>query len=594
MTLLQPMALLAALSLPVIILLYMLKKRTRPQTVSSVLLWERLERISSPALRINRLLRNLLFYLQLLAALLLVLALARPALDWAGALGGRDRVLIIDTSVSMGVADSAGGTRLDRALAEARQLVNSKSGRDQIGIVAMGEEATIISGLTANAATLLSGLERVNIDSGQANAAAALLLAENMAHSLEEPELVLLSDGVFAEVPQRLDYSLTYFAVGTTEVRNLALEDLLGDGERLYLTVLNNGTEEVAATIQVSDDKGAVVGRREIRVVPGERTVQVWRNLPASSWYRATTQGDDLAWDNEIYATVGERSDERLLLISEGNLFLERALMLTPGLTVSKVAPERYHSEMAANHDYFVFDGYLPAQLPQAPLLVFDPPHPNSHMETAAPTELADVTPAAHRLLEWVDFTEVNISFAKSLRGGQVLLQSDRGPVAAEYSNQGHPLVAFGFAVQAGDLPLRPAFPILMRNILDYFRGYQVDLGEFRFGRMPLIQPPYAAETVSLQAPDGSLSAGSAPWPHQGPVLDEPGIYTLTIDGSEFLVPVNPPATSENLSARSTINIAGEPRDSQRRGGQLPLFMPLALFALAVIGLEWWVDNSGY
>lgn len=115
MTLLQPLALVAAAVIPLILLLYMLKRRTRLQPVSSTMLWEKLDQTAAAAININRLLKNLLLLLQLITAALLVLALAYPAASRrAGAGAVSDSIVIVDTSVSMAVQEGE-GRRLDRA-----------------------------------------------------------------------------------------------------------------------------------------------------------------------------------------------------------------------------------------------------------------------------------------------------------------------------------------------------------------------------------------------------------------------------------------------------------------------------------------------
>src|SRR3954466_8942927 len=93
-----------------IIALYFLKLRRRPVEVPSTLLWRR----SIEDLHVNslfqRLRRNLLLFLQLLAVLLAMLALAGPRMR--GTVGAGQRyVLAIDESASMSASD-VGDTRL--------------------------------------------------------------------------------------------------------------------------------------------------------------------------------------------------------------------------------------------------------------------------------------------------------------------------------------------------------------------------------------------------------------------------------------------------------------------------------------------------
>ena len=85
MTFLLPLGLLALLTLPVILLLHLLRERRRRVAVPSLLHWQNLPR-KREGERIRRLPLTLLLLLHLLVAALIGLALGWPQL--AGALGG--------------------------------------------------------------------------------------------------------------------------------------------------------------------------------------------------------------------------------------------------------------------------------------------------------------------------------------------------------------------------------------------------------------------------------------------------------------------------------------------------------------------------
>src|SRR6185437_7340090 len=106
-----------------IVALYLLKLRRRPVQVPSTLLWKRsLEDLHVNSL-FQRLRRNLLLFLQLLAVCLTMLALAGPRIKGTSRQGQRF-VLAIDNSASMAATDVT-PSRLAKAKAEARKVVDS-------------------------------------------------------------------------------------------------------------------------------------------------------------------------------------------------------------------------------------------------------------------------------------------------------------------------------------------------------------------------------------------------------------------------------------------------------------------------------------
>jgi hypothetical protein len=137
MSFLAPLALLAAAVIgPIIVAMYLLKLRREERTVSSTFLWQRMVRDVEANAPWQKLRRNLLLLLQLLLLLLLVLALARPFLRTPG-ISGRNLILIVDRSASMGAAD-VGSSRLEAAKARAVELVDQQPDGGRATVIAAG------------------------------------------------------------------------------------------------------------------------------------------------------------------------------------------------------------------------------------------------------------------------------------------------------------------------------------------------------------------------------------------------------------------------------------------------------------------------
>src|SRR5450432_3255942 len=134
---LSPLALLWLLPIGgIITALYLLKQKRKETRIPSLLLWEALLKETSAATPFQKLRRDPLLFLQLLAALLLCIALARPFL-MQGALGGKNVAIVIDASASMNATDVSGG-RFAAALKQARSLIERKGASDSIALIRSG------------------------------------------------------------------------------------------------------------------------------------------------------------------------------------------------------------------------------------------------------------------------------------------------------------------------------------------------------------------------------------------------------------------------------------------------------------------------
>ena len=104
MSFLSPLSLLLATLAVPLLLLYFLKVRRRPQRVSSLLLWDSALRDREASAFFQRLQRDPLMLLQILALIALTLALARPAVTVMG-YGAKRIVVVLDSSASMKATD---------------------------------------------------------------------------------------------------------------------------------------------------------------------------------------------------------------------------------------------------------------------------------------------------------------------------------------------------------------------------------------------------------------------------------------------------------------------------------------------------------
>ena len=99
-----PLALIALATVPALAAIYILRNRFRRRPVSSLVLWRFHVQSKSGGAKIHRLQLPLLFFLELLALVLLVTAAGGP--HWKLPQSARPLIVVLDDSFSMGAVNN--------------------------------------------------------------------------------------------------------------------------------------------------------------------------------------------------------------------------------------------------------------------------------------------------------------------------------------------------------------------------------------------------------------------------------------------------------------------------------------------------------
>jgi von Willebrand factor type A domain/Aerotolerance regulator N-terminal len=421
-----------------IIALYFLKLRRRPVRVPSTLLWQRsLEDLHVNSL-FQRLRRNLLLFLQLLAVALAMIALAGPRMK--GSVGqGQRFVLMIDNSASMSATDVA-PSRLAQAKEAAKKVVRDMDADDLAMVITFADSAQVISNYTGDRRTLAQRIGAIEPTQASTSLREGLQVAAGLANpskqigegvaasSIVTPTLYLYTDGGFADVegfslgnlkpqvvvigPPPPPYSPPTDGKrpppdGKVRSRNpsdnlaiLALQARRDEDKpevyQLFGRVHNFRDEEVATEAQLyrhaadkPGDEGSLVDTIALKLSP--KSDQSFKfDLPDTGLtpYEVRLMVKDaLELDNHAFVVVGTTRKAQVLTITPGNRYLVDTLK-TPYATehadITIVTPEEAKAEATAReikggrYDLIIYDGVKPESNPQANALYFGafPPGP--------------------------------------------------------------------------------------------------------------------------------------------------------------------------------------------------------------------------
>ncbi len=577
---------LAALVIPILVL-HVLRPRRPSIAVSSTWLWQEVARPVSAASPWQRLRPSLLLLLQLLAVLLLALAVARPVRVTAAPLAAHT-IFIIDTSGSMAATDGS-PDRLSSALASARSLRGQLPAGGVASIVLAGPQPRVVLSASPDRRAFDDALRPVRATAAAADFATALTLAA----SLETPGVpvgfVLLSDGGLTAAEKRaLLPGTRYLRVGDRAsnrgIARLVVEPA-AEGLRALVSVKHHGGPATTQTLRLDVD-GRTEASIRLRLDRGA-TVERQVALPAGDRVEAFLEGDDLlAADDHAFAVAGRRPAVKVLVAGPPNTFLDLLLAALPGVSVERSPTSR----PAGGFDLAIYDRVEVPADPGAPALAIAPPGgaPGVTVRGELTAPAVALLASEDPLLRDLDLSTVAIGTAQKVEapGDEVLVGAEGGPLLLRGTRQGRPFVYLAFALGDSDLPLNVAFPVLGDRLVEALASVAIPPSDLRVGQS-LPVPPGG----SVRRPGGAVDdAGTG----AGVVATRPGFHVIEQPGRPArTVAVNAAAGESDIAPAGSLPVPEPAGGDGRRtaAGEIGLLPWVLGVLLVVLGAEWLVSR---
>ncbi len=187
---LYPAGIWGLVSLALITALYLLRRRSRSVQVPSLLLWKLSMNEQLASRPFQKLKKNLLYFLQMLLALLLVLSLMRPAVS--GGMRG-ETVMIFDLSASMQAREGS-STRLEVAQRKALTLLEGMHEGDRVTVLTAGSAMETRITRSADLSRVRSVIGDLRAENGTADMSGAVSLALAMQRDIAGLNIIVFSD----------------------------------------------------------------------------------------------------------------------------------------------------------------------------------------------------------------------------------------------------------------------------------------------------------------------------------------------------------------------------------------------------------------
>lgn len=654
MTFLAPLTALlaAAVALPALLLLYLLKLRRRPIRVSSTMLWEQ----AAHDLQVNTPFRwirpSWLLLLHLLILLLLLAALARPAIETAAP--DADRIfLLIDRSASMRATDGPeGATRLDAAKNRATALLADLAGAarvPRITPIAFAAAPEILAPPTDRPDRLIPVIEGIapTDQPGDLPRALDLVRSLNLAPADESADgpaeaiVLLVGDHMPEDVTLPAGLSLRFEPAvepaGDPDNLGITAFSATRDHERpgllrVFVRVQNTAPRALATALELFLDDARLL-TEPVTVpaaeegAPAETARALAVEAAQGGLLRARLRRPDaLATDNTAFALLEPPRSPAVLIAGPAgenagpDPFLVDVLTELVGGRVRAVDAEtlaRFSQEDLERFDLLVTDR-VAAEV-RLPTLRFAPPAPADAPAALDPRGRSSFVSwsRTHPAMAYVTLDSIVFSRRTPPPAGEdgdppagvePLAEGPDGPVIWADTRGGRREIVVAFPLAASNWPVHFSFPIFLANAVEYVAGSAGRVARAVTTTDPVsVRPSPGAEEVRAAGPmeraipvrsmDADREAATRPAATRSVeigVLPLAGVYDISGAEETPVVAVNLLDAGESavpVSGRRTIAspAAADRRSDPSANALREIWDWFAAAALALLALEWLV-----
>jgi len=570
----------------VLVLLYwMLRLRRRPVRVSSTLLWKRAVRDVEGNVPWQMVRPSVLLFMQLIAVVLLAIAIARPTRDAGlhiGGFGGGEIVVVIDAGASMNaLADLDGRTRLELAKRDASKMVRLIGGRSsttKFRVIRAGPTAQMASGVSGSWRQARAGIESIKASDAPSDLNAAIELASSTGSQ------ELSEDGQQAGAVKTVVFSDATIGDGTVSIQRPAVgfesQDPRGNlgivlvggqrdqadpsGCRVFVTVAGVVGQTTGVQIKLKLD-GAVLASRSIEFIPDDdglveaATTLACRLDSAGVIEVSISREDVLDSDNRVWVSMPDPEPIVTTVVALDGLADPLLIDVLSAVTGGLVAVVEPGEAVASGTGMLIYDRVQRdprALLPTIEIGVWGD-GVDQNLQRVLTWD------RSHPVMRDVDLSGLSYFGGKNIEG-TVLASGESGALIVESAESGVRHLAVGFALQDSNWGVQVSMPMFFANAIQYLL-------------------PGTSGTAVIHRTGELIGEGGSMIDHVGQAsVDGQEVWVSLLDRDQT---IRAGQTLINQRVDTPMGFAGA-----SSGGRVELWRWFVLAGLVVLTLEWTLD----
>ncbi len=353
-----PLGLLALIGVPILIIIYILKRKYTESTVSSTYIWRLSERFLKNRIPISKLRSLISLMLQILTVIVLALTIAHPIIVLPNA--ANEYCIILDGSASMSIKQN-NKTRFELAKEEVDDILSTSLEGSNYTIIYVSDSVRYICYQETDTDKIMELVDNLSLQSLSFGCENALAYAQECFNNNTSIKTILVTDKNYN------CENVELINVGE-EITNYAISETSCIINSSKLNIISNVisyTHDTTLNVECYvNDKLIETKELEVTKLENKEIVFTYDSLNYSQIKVVIKENDSLSEDNvDIIYNIKEQHNNTALLVSDYPFYIESMLKTLGNVSVSVISTESYTDDMRG-YGLYIFDAYSPSTVP--------------------------------------------------------------------------------------------------------------------------------------------------------------------------------------------------------------------------------------
>lgn len=583
------------LTIPPVIMLYILKRKYKEEVISSSLLWKEVYKNTRANTPWEKFKKNIMLLLQIIIILSVILALMSPFIN----IGGRtykNVIIVVDNTASMNTIYDDKLSRLEKGKLLAKEYLNSTREGTKAYIISYDGNSNLLLNGEFNKFNSESIINNISKSYNTGDISDVLSFVKAIGDGIgEEYEALIFTDKQtsISDINGKLVY------LGNSGL-NASIDNIshkVVDGKiKVIANVTNNGDKEYEGDFSLyNGDKLLEVNKINLGVSESKTLSFELDSLSDDYLKGELSRKDILMEDNTYYHVINENKVKKVLLVTDENVFLEKAFGIIENTEVYKTSDPNNITEND-EYDLYVFDNKMPEVIPKGGNILFINPSSNEFFNVLNGGEMGQAKAIKGAVSSYLENTQFTLSEYKIIETpyyGTNILTIDDNSIGFKGEVNDRKIAALSFDLHSTDFALKKEFPILIYELgEELISTGMVYKNNFTAGEKIVVKSSDFESEINVTYPNGEIKELKSGDELKGNL--ELGIYKINQNDNKESFSVNFPSLSESNTSIEEIgennNIVDGKSNLKSGFNMTRVFI---LLAILVVAFEWIFYKKG-